>query len=100
MNRFGRIALLFLLSGALLLSYGLYAQDKETQDAPADKQQDSGNRTEAPDPEKCPALECLPFRSRATKPGEQRVHGCRRKMNQETDPDGLLQREDWLPERE
>src|ERR1700694_2176719 len=59
MNRFGRIALLFLLSGALLLSYGLYAQDKETQDAPADKQQDSGKRKGDKPPDKAKNLKKL-----------------------------------------
>src|ERR1700730_10639187 len=59
MNRFGRIALLFLFSGALLLSYGLYAQDKETQDAPADKQQDSGKRKADKPPDKAKNLKKL-----------------------------------------
>src|ERR1019366_8291231 len=44
MNRLGRILFLIMLGGALLLPYGLRAQDKDQQDIPADKQQDSGKK--------------------------------------------------------
>ena len=46
MNRVGRIPFLILLAGALLLPFGAHthAQDKDQQDAPADKQQDSGKK--------------------------------------------------------
>jgi len=43
-NRLGRIPLFIMLGGALLLPYGLHAQDKDQQDIPADKQQDSGKK--------------------------------------------------------
>src|SRR6266705_5345196 len=41
MKRLGRIPLLVLLSGALLLAFGLRAQENEKQGTPADKQQDN-----------------------------------------------------------
>ncbi len=41
MNRLGRLPLHFLLSGALLLPFGLCAQEKNNQAAPADQQQDT-----------------------------------------------------------
>jgi GWxTD domain-containing protein len=44
MNRLGRLPLHFLLSGALLLPFGLYAQEKNNQAAPADQQQDTGKK--------------------------------------------------------
>jgi GWxTD domain-containing protein len=46
MNRFGRIPVLILLGGALLIFPGVraHAQDKDQQDAPADKQQDTGKK--------------------------------------------------------
>src|ERR1700726_4380461 len=44
MNRWSRIVLFVLLSGALLLPFGLRSQDKANQDAPADKQQDTGKK--------------------------------------------------------
>ena len=44
MNRLGRIPFFIMLGGALLLPYGLHAQDKDQQDIPADKQQDSGKK--------------------------------------------------------
>src|SRR6266705_6100839 len=44
MKRLGRIPLLVLLSGALLLAFGLRAQENEKQDTPADKQQDNGKQ--------------------------------------------------------
>ena len=46
MNRVGRMPFLILLGGALLLPLAAraYAQDKDNQDAPADKQQDSGKK--------------------------------------------------------
>src|ERR1035437_6539850 len=45
MTRLGRILFFIMLGGALLLPYGLHAQDKDQQDIPADKQQDSGKKT-------------------------------------------------------
>ncbi len=49
MNRVGRIPFLILLSGALLLPFGMpaHAQDSDQQDAPATKQQDSGKKKDA-----------------------------------------------------
>src|SRR5713226_6891323 len=44
MNRYSRFSLFFLLSGALLLPVGLYAQEKNNQAAPADQQQDTGKK--------------------------------------------------------
>ncbi len=44
MKRLGRIPLLVLLSGALLLAFGLRAQENEKQGTPADKQQDNGKK--------------------------------------------------------
>jgi GWxTD domain-containing protein len=44
MNRLSRLPLYFLLSGALLLPSGLYAQEKNNQAAPADQQQDTGKK--------------------------------------------------------
>src|SRR5258708_36849497 len=44
MNRLSRFSLFFLLSGALLLPVGLYAQEKNNQAAPADQQQDTGKK--------------------------------------------------------
>jgi GWxTD domain-containing protein len=44
MNRLGRILFFILVGGALLLPFGLHAQDKEKQDTPPDKQQDSGKK--------------------------------------------------------
>src|ERR1039458_3490141 len=45
MNRLGHVLFFIMLSGALLFPYGLRAQDKDQQDIPADKQQDSGKKT-------------------------------------------------------
>jgi hypothetical protein len=61
--------------------------------------QQATNRAKAADSQKCPALKHLLFRRRATKPSEQRIHGCRGKVNEEADPVRLLQCEDRLPER-
>ncbi len=47
MKRLGRIPLLVLLSGALLLAFGLRAQENEKQGTPADKQQDNAERKKA-----------------------------------------------------
>src|SRR3979490_3653066 len=44
MNRLGRIPLFVVLSGALLLSFGLRAQEQEKQDTPAGTQPDSGKK--------------------------------------------------------
>src|SRR3984893_13593751 len=44
MNHWSRIVLFVLLSGALLLPFGLRSQDKGNQDTPADKQQDTGRK--------------------------------------------------------
>ncbi len=44
MNRLGRLSSFFLLSGAMLLPFGLYAQEKNNQAAPADQQQDTGKK--------------------------------------------------------
>src|SRR6202043_3162139 len=44
MNRYSRFSLFFLLSGALLLPFGLRAQEKNNQAAPADQQQDTGKK--------------------------------------------------------
>ncbi|MBZ5700117.1 MAG: GWxTD domain-containing protein [Acidobacteriia bacterium] len=44
MNRLGRILFFSMLGGALLLPYGLHARDKDQQDIPADKKQDSGKK--------------------------------------------------------
>src|ERR1700687_1299065 len=59
MNRVGRIPLFVVLSGALLLPFGLHAQDKEKQDTPADKQQDSGKRKGDKPPDKAKNLKKL-----------------------------------------
>ena len=49
MNRFCRIPLVVVFSGALLLPFGMRAQDKEKQDTtPADAQQDSGRKGDKP----------------------------------------------------
>ena len=48
MNRYSRFSLFFLLSGALLLPVGLYAQEKNNQAAPTDQQQDTGKKKDAP----------------------------------------------------
>jgi GWxTD domain-containing protein len=51
MNRVGRIALLILLGGTVLLPFAIYAQDK--QDTPsADKQQDTGKKKSDKPPDK------------------------------------------------
>lgn len=49
MNRLGRIPFLILLSGAMLLPFGAraHAQDKDSQDTPVDKKQDSGKKVNA-----------------------------------------------------
>ena len=49
MNRVGRMPLLILLGGALLLPFGIhtYAQSEGKQDASSDKQQDSGKKKPA-----------------------------------------------------
>jgi hypothetical protein len=60
--------------------------------------QHATNRAKALDSQKCPALKHLLFRRKATKPGEQRIHGCRGKVNEEADPVRLLQCKDWLPD--
>src|SRR2546423_14499101 len=44
MNRLGRIPLFVVLSGALLLSFGLRAQEQEKQDTPTGTQPDSGKK--------------------------------------------------------
>src|SRR5258708_5890942 len=44
MNRLGRLSSFFLLSGAMLLPFGLYAQEKNNQAAPADQQKDTGKK--------------------------------------------------------
>src|SRR5713101_8643081 len=44
MKRLGRIPLLVLLSGALLLAFGLRAQENEKQGTPDDKQQENGKK--------------------------------------------------------
>src|ERR1700676_5103369 len=59
MNRLGRFSLYFLLSGALFLPFGLRAQDKDSQDAPADKQQDSGKKKGDKGPDKAKNLKKL-----------------------------------------
>jgi GWxTD domain-containing protein len=59
MNRLGRILFFILVGGALLLPSGLRAQDKEKQDTPADKQQDSGKRKGDKPPDKAKNLKKL-----------------------------------------
>src|ERR1700722_1334265 len=46
MNRLGRMLVLFMMGGALLLPFcsNAHAQDKDQKDAPTDKQQDSGKK--------------------------------------------------------
>src|SRR6267154_554179 len=59
MKRVGRIPFLILLGGALLASLGAraYAQDKDPQDAPADKQPDTGKKAPAKNPKNLRKLE-------------------------------------------
>jgi GWxTD domain-containing protein len=59
MNRLGRILFFILVCGALLLPSGLRAQDKEKQDTPADKQQDSGKKKGDKPPDKAKNLKKL-----------------------------------------
>src|SRR3984957_7049781 len=59
MNRCSRFSLLFLLSGVLLLPFGLHAQDsKDNQAAPADQQPDTGKKKDK-DPDKAKNLKKL-----------------------------------------
>jgi len=44
MNRLGRIPLFVVLSGALLLPFGVHAQEQEKQDTPPGTQPDSGKK--------------------------------------------------------
>jgi GWxTD domain-containing protein len=59
MSCLGRIPVFVLLGGALLLPFGLRAQDKEKQDTPAEKQQDSGKKKGDKPPDKAKNLKKL-----------------------------------------
>src|SRR5258708_7428865 len=50
MNRVGRLPFLLLLGGAFLLPLGAYAHDQDKQDAPADKQLDTGKKAPTKNP--------------------------------------------------
>jgi len=50
MNRVGRLPFLLLLGGAFLLPLGAYAHDQDKQDAPVDKQPDTGKKAPTKNP--------------------------------------------------
>jgi GWxTD domain-containing protein len=59
MNCYSRFSLFFLLSGALLMPFGLHAQEKNNQAAPADQQQDTGKKKGDKGPDKAKNLKKL-----------------------------------------
>src|SRR5260221_4813106 len=59
MNRLGRIPLFVVLSGALLLSFGLRAQEQEKQDTPTGTQQQDNGKKKDKGPDKAKKLKKL-----------------------------------------